>query len=84
MLSSPVSVYALLPSARKAITLIAIRTSVASWPRWTAVERIVRTLVVWRAHSGQRIPTGEVVMQSGQIDRPQFEQATAVSRPGWR
>ena len=30
------------------------------------------------------MPTGEVVMQSGQIERPQFEQATAVSRPGCR
>jgi hypothetical protein len=30
------------------------------------------------------MPTGEFVMQSGQIGRPQFEQATPVSRPGWR
>ena len=36
------------------------------------------------AHSGQRIPTGVVVMQSGQIGRPQFEQETPVSREGWR
>jgi hypothetical protein len=36
------------------------------------------------AHSGQRIPTGVDVMQSGQIGRPQFEHDTPVSRPGWR
>jgi hypothetical protein len=42
------------------------------------------TLVRWRAHSGQRIPTGVEVMQSGQIGRPQFEQLTFVSRPGCR
>jgi hypothetical protein len=57
---------------------------VTSWPRRPGVERILRTFVVWRAHSGQRMPTGEFVMQSGQIGRPQFEQATPVSRPGWR
>jgi hypothetical protein len=47
-------------------------------------ERIVPTRVPLRAHSGQRIPTGVAVMQSGQIALPQFEQDTAVSRPGWR
>jgi hypothetical protein len=35
-------------------------------------------------HSGQRIPTGVGVMQSGQIGRPQDEQGTRVSRSGWR
>jgi hypothetical protein len=35
-------------------------------------------------HSGQRIPTGVGVMQSGQIGRPQDEQLTAVSRFGCR
>jgi hypothetical protein len=45
---------------------------------------IRRTLVVWREHSGQRMPTGVGVMQSGQIGRPQEEQETAVSRSGWR
>jgi hypothetical protein len=44
----------------------------------------VRTFVFWRAHSGQRIPTGVDVMQSGQIGRPQDEHATRVSRPEWR
>jgi hypothetical protein len=44
----------------------------------------VRTFVRSRAHSGQRIPTDVEVMQSGQIGRPQFEQDTPVSRPGWR
>ncbi|MGZ4267687.1 MAG: hypothetical protein ACXVFN_00815 [Solirubrobacteraceae bacterium] len=47
-------------------------------------ERIVRTGVFWRAHSGHRIPTDVGVMQSGQIGRPQFEQETPVSRLGWR
>ena len=42
------------------------------------------TFVRWRAHSGQRIPTGVGVMQSGQIGRPQLEQETPVSRQGWR
>jgi hypothetical protein len=50
----------------------------------TAIERIVRTGVRWRAHSGQRMPTGVGVMQSGQIGRPQFEHDTAVSRVRWR
>ena len=40
--------------------------------------------VRWLAHSGQRIPTGVGVMQSGQIGRPQEEQETRVSRSGWR
>ena len=35
-------------------------------------------------HSGQRCPTGVAVMHSGQIGRPQFEQASAVSRSGCR
>jgi hypothetical protein len=46
--------------------------------------RIVLTFVRSRAHSGQRIPTGVGVMQSGQIGRPQDEQETPVSRLGWR
>ena len=44
----------------------------------------VRTFVRWRAHSGQRIPTGVEVMHSGQIGRPQFEHETPVSRFGCR
>ena len=47
-------------------------------------ERVVRALVRWFAHSGQRIPTDVAVMQSGQIGRPQFEQWTPVSRFLWR
>jgi hypothetical protein len=47
-------------------------------------ERIVLTLVRSRAHSGQRIPTGVGVMQSGQIGRPHDEHDTPVSRFGWR
>jgi hypothetical protein len=34
------------------------------------------------AHSGQRMPTGVGVMQSGQIGRPQLEHDTPVSRFG--
>ena len=49
-----------------------------------STDAIVFTFVRWRAHSGQRIPTDVEVMQSGQIGRPQFEQLTRVSRPGWR
>jgi hypothetical protein len=48
------------------------------------IVRIVRTFVLWRAHSGQRIPTGVDVMQSGQIGRSQLEQRTPVSRFGCR
>jgi hypothetical protein len=51
-------------------------------PRVIAAE--VRTFVRCREHSGQRIPTGVGVMQSGQIGRPQLEHATPVSRPGCR
>jgi hypothetical protein len=42
------------------------------------------TVVRCLEHSGQRIPTGVVVMQSGQIGLPQEEQETPVSREGWR
>ncbi len=48
------------------------------------MSRTRLTLVRCLAHSGQRIPTGVVVMQSGQIGRPQFEHDTPVSREGWR
>ena len=70
-------------SARKATTLSAIRTKVAG----ALVERLgatapLVTLVRWLAHSGQRMPTGVGVMQSGQIGRPQVEQETPVSRFG--
>lgn len=40
------------------------------------------TRVLWREHSGQRIPTGVDVMQSGHIGLSQFEHATFVSLPG--
>src|SRR5258708_8363848 len=73
------------PSARNAITLIAISARVTIRPRLTVVtDRIVLTRVRWRAHSGQRIPTGVGVMQSGQIGRAQFEHDTPVSRDGCR
>jgi hypothetical protein len=45
---------------------------------------IVCTIVLWREHSGQRIPTGVGVMQSGQIGRPHDEHETPVSRSEWR
>jgi hypothetical protein len=48
------------------------------------IERAVRTLVRSREHSGQRMPTGVGVMQSGQIGRPHDEHETPVSREGWR
>jgi hypothetical protein len=35
---------------------------------------MVRIFVRWFAHSGQRMPTDVVVMQSGQIGLPQLEQ----------
>ena len=47
-------------------------------------DPIVFTFVRWLAHSGQRMPTEVVVMQSGQIGLPQFEHDTPVSRSGWR
>jgi len=48
------------------------------------MSRILTTFVRCVEHSGQRMPTGVVVMQSGQIGRPQEEQETPVSREGWR
>jgi hypothetical protein len=48
------------------------------------IVRAVRTFVFCRAQSGQRIPTGVGVMQSGQIGLPQDEHETPVSREGWR
>ena len=53
----------------------------------SARERIcaaVRTCVFCLEHSGQRMPTGVGVMQSGQIGRPQDEQDTPVTRFGCR
>ena len=70
-------------SARNTITLIAISTWVA---RGTAGRDLMPcvTLVRSREHSGQRIPTGVGVMQSGQIGRPHDEHETPVSREGCR
>jgi hypothetical protein len=51
---------------------------------WREAVRSVFTGVRCLEHSGQRMPTGVVVMQSGQIGRPQEEQETPVSREGWR
>jgi hypothetical protein len=47
-------------------------------------ELMPRTFTRCRAQSGQRIPTGVDVMQSGQIGRSQFEQRTPVSLLGCR
>src|SRR3954471_18233716 len=66
-----------------ASTLIPMRMRVTSTPP-ALMLRIVRTCVRWRAHSGQRMPTGVGVMQSGQIGRPHDEQETPVGRVGWR
>ena len=50
----------------------------------TWMLRSVRTGVFCLEQSGQRIPTGVAVMQSGQIGLPQFEHETPVSRFEWR
>jgi hypothetical protein len=62
--------------------LMTIRAIVTFGPVFMSRMRV--TFVRCLAHSGQRMPTGVVVMQSGQIGRPQFEQETPVSREGWR
>ena len=62
--------------------MIAISTYVAVGS--ACIERTVRDLRLLPAQSGQRMPTGVVVMQSGQIGLPQFEHETPVSREGWR
>jgi hypothetical protein len=62
--------------------LIAISVIVADGAEGS--ERTVFTFVRSREQAGQRIPTGVGVMQSGQIGLPQEEQATPVSRSGWR
>ena len=68
---------------KKIRTLIAISPIVTTgFPSYCA--RTLRTCVVCFEHSGQRIPTGVGVMQSGQIGRPQFEHETPVSRLGCR
>ena len=66
----------------KIMTLIARNTYVAIGS--TVIERMLRTCVFCCEHSGQRMPTGVGVMQSGQIGRPQFEHETPVSRSLWR
>src|ERR671910_3470771 len=68
-------------SARNTITLSAINAYV---PYGVPDRRSgrVRARVRCPAHSGQRIPTGESYMQSGQIGRPQREHLTFVSRFG--
>ena len=64
------------------MALIPIRATVTAG---SAVRVLaVRTAVRCCAHSGQRMPTGVGVMQSGQIGRPHDEHATPVSREGWR
>ena len=70
-------------------TLIAIR-AVVTMPGLRDVRRcdvLARPAArprAWPEWSGQRIPTGPNVMQSGQIGRPHSEQETPVSRSGCR
>ncbi len=71
-------------STTKAATQRPIRVKVAGASEPPGRPTELRTCVRWRAHSGQRMPTGVVVMQSVQIGRPQFEQETFVSRSGCR
>jgi hypothetical protein len=72
-------------SAKNAATLSAIRIRVAGALAASDASPTPRvTRVRCRAHSGQRMPTGVGVMQSGQIGRPQLEQETPVSRFGCR
>jgi hypothetical protein len=59
-------------------------TYVATGVSPCAIVALVFTRVRCREHSGQRMPTGVGVMQSGQIARPQLEHETPVSRLGWR
>ena len=70
-------------SAMNTMTLIAISAWVTLGAEAGASARVL-TLVRSRAHSGQRMPTGVGVMQSGQIGRPHEEHETPVSREGWR
>src|SRR3954465_13027801 len=70
------------PAATNISTLIAISTYVA-----VGSARMLRSVwTLWRrpAQSGQRMPPGVAVMQSGQIGLPQLEQETPVWRDGWR
>ena len=69
-------------------TLIAISV-VVTMPALRAVRRCTfwttrRAPCAWPECSGQRIPTGPKVMQSGQIGRPHSEHETPVSRSGCR
>jgi hypothetical protein len=71
-----------LPLARKSATQA---MTIATVTRGSLlIVLIVCTRVRWRAHSGQRIPTGVGVMQSGQMGLPHEEHDTPVSREGWR
>jgi hypothetical protein len=69
-------------SATNTATLIAISVWVTTGV--DEIDLIVLTLVRSREHSGQRMPTGVGVMQSGQIGRPHDEHETPVSREGCR
>jgi hypothetical protein len=66
----------MLPLARKATAQTMMIPTVTRGS--LDAERSERTCVRWREHSGQRMPTGVGVMQSGQIGRSQFEQRTPV------
>jgi len=72
-------------------TLIPISANVTIGPERVSEALVRRTarrgpavfpaVLAW---SGQRMPTGPNVMQSGQIPRPQSEHETYVSRSGCR
>ncbi len=68
--------------SRYATTLIAISAKASCGVRLSVAA--VWTFVFCLEHSGQRMPTGVAVMQSGQIGRPQFAHETRVSRLVWR
>ena len=77
--------------SRKTPTLIPISACVTNGPRRDSDAAALRALLRGAATfppvlawSGQRIPTGPNVMQSGQIPRPHSVQETYVSRSGWR
>ena len=72
--------YTELLASRLDATLTAISTNVTIGS--DVVLRSLLTRVLSREHSGQRMPTGVGVMQSGQIGLPQFEHETYVSTLG--
>src|SRR5215213_8877483 len=81
-LPPPVSTEPPIPDPRNISTLIAMSTYVAVGS--ACMERSECTFCLRPAQSGQRMPTGVGVMQSGQIGLPQLEHETPVWREGCR